>query len=220
MKNYSNFIENFEKKQKKAKKRKKVFIVLLSFIFFFVLLFSYYNYVVKTIVTDFTKSTIDKIVINSINTSVSEFLREDETNLRDLVVSNKDNNNNIVSLTVDTKLFNQISSSIAIRTDEKLNQNCKPGILIPIGTLSGIYFLNGKGTSLSFSCSPIGNVECEINSLFESAGINQTIHKLYIDIFARISVALPVKSVEISNKVSFLAVETIVVGDVPLVFIN
>ena len=215
-----SFIEKFEKKQRKTRKRKKIIGLLVVFLFLSLFCFYYYCGVIKRVVVDITKASVDKIIVNSINFSISELLANENIDLERIVVSNKDEKNNAICFSVDAKIFNEVSSFLATKTEEKINFNCKPGILIPIGTLTGFAFLNGKGSNILFSCVPVGNIKCEIDSNFESAGINQTIHRLYINIIAELSVSLPIENYETSKEVSFLALENILVGDVPLVFLN
>ena len=220
VKKYLSFIEKFEIKQKKRKKFKKRLVISLSLLFLFFLAIFYYNNIIKTIVLDRTKASIDKLITNSINSSITEALKEKTISFDNLVVKNMDAEGKVSSLSVDATIFNQIANVLANKTTEKLDYNCRPGIAIPIGTLSGLYFLNGKGSDIIFSCVPVGVVECKINSVFDESGINQTIHKLYINICANVSVSLPIKNITLSNEISFLAVENIIVGEVPFVFIN
>ena len=220
MKKCLDFIEKFEIKQKKRRKVKKRLVMSLSLLFLFFLTIFYYNNVVKTIVLDYTKASIDKLITSSINSSIADALKEKTLSFDNLVSKNIDKEGKISSLSVNAAVFNQVANVLANKTTEKLDYNCRPGIAIPIGTLSGFYFLNGKGAEINFSCVPVGAVECKINSVFDESGINQTIHKLYIDVCANVSVSLPIKNITLSNKISFLAVENIIVGEVPFVFLN
>ena len=217
--NNINFIKNFEIKQKKRRRRKTILIFLIVFVFFFIFLL-YYYFLVRDIVFEVSKAKLNKISTQSINLSISELLENKEINLTELLFVEKDNNNNIKALSVNTLLFNKISNFLATTVNSKIEENCKPGLLIPVGTLSGLYFLNGKGKEVLFSCSPVGNVKCDIDSSFESAGINQTIHRLLINVSVEISVTLPIKNIIIPNQISFLALETMIVGDIPSIFIN
>ena len=62
---------------------------------------------------------------------------------------------------------------------------------------------------------PIGHVETKYSSEFESAGINQTRHKIYVKVKTTVRVIIPLKSndIEVTNEVPIA--ETIIVGKTP-----
>ena len=62
---------------------------------------------------------------------------------------------------------------------------------------------------------PIGFIEARYSSEFESAGINQTRHKIYINVKTKIRIIIPLKSsdIEVSNEIPIA--ETIIVGKIP-----
>lgn len=60
-----------------------------------------------------------------------------------------------------------------------------------------------------------GSVDSEINSEFTAVGINQTLHRIYLNLSCSISILTPFQTVnkEVSTKV--LLTETVIVGEVP-----
>ncbi|MCL2859313.1 MAG: sporulation protein YunB [Oscillospiraceae bacterium] len=67
---------------------------------------------------------------------------------------------------------------------------------------------------------PAGVVSANFTSSFEGAGINQTIHRLYLDVNCDVSILTPYggMSSEVDDKVLFA--ENIIVGEVPQSFYN
>lgn len=63
-------------------------------------------------------------------------------------------------------------------------------------------------------------METKVRSEFESAGINQTIHRIYLDVSCRVSVLTPYNVVDrvITNEV--VLVENVIVGLVPSTYYN
>ena len=65
-----------------------------------------------------------------------------------------------------------------------------------------------------------GNINAKIDSEFTAVGINQSIHRIYLDLDCTIGILAPFKTIneEISSKV--LLTETVIVGDVPSTYYN
>ena len=67
---------------------------------------------------------------------------------------------------------------------------------------------------------PLSSIVVDFYSEFEQAGINQTIHRIYMEINAKVQVVIPLsnKTVEITSNVPIA--ETVIVGEVPKTYIN
>lgn len=65
-----------------------------------------------------------------------------------------------------------------------------------------------------------GTVETKVRSEFKSAGINQTIHTIYLDVSCNVALLTPYNVVEenITNEV--VLVENVIVGLVPSTYYN
>ena len=68
--------------------------------------------------------------------------------------------------------------------------------------------------------SVIGNVETDLRSEFQEAGINQTLHRIYLQVDCKIQILTPFAPVEerISNQV--LLAENLIVGITPDSYYN
>ena len=80
--------------------------------------------------------------------------------------------------------------------------------------------LSGRGPGVKIRISSIGNIETNLNSEFTSQGINQTLHRIYVDISCNVKVLTPFKDIErkITNKV--LLAENVIVGNTPDIYYN
>lgn len=78
----------------------------------------------------------------------------------------------------------------------------------------------GRGPGVKIQISPIGNVETDLRSEFTSQGINQTIHRIYLDVKCRANILTPFKDIEkeITNQV--LLIENVIVGHIPENYYN
>ena len=80
---------------------------------------------------------------------------------------------------------------------------------------TGSKILSGRGPNVEIRMSTIGAVKTNIKSEFEETGINQTLHKIYIDIECNVSLLSPFKDLDESVNVQVLLSETIISGDIP-----
>ena len=67
---------------------------------------------------------------------------------------------------------------------------------------------------------PIGTANCDFVSYFQSAGINQTLHKIYIDVYADVNIITPIDEPTVQVKAEILVCENVIVGEVPEFYLN
>jgi len=141
-------------------------------------------------------------------------------NYDDIIRAEKDNLGNITMLKADTLKMNRIASDVAVKSQIQLKKLGMQGIKVPIGYITKNNILAKYGPKVSVNMDPIGYIETKYESIFESAGINQTRHKIYVQVFARLKIVLPMKSDEIEVKAEIPIAETIIVGKIPDTSIN
>jgi sporulation protein YunB len=89
------------------------------------------------------------------------------------------------------------------------------GVNIPLGTFTGLPILVGLGPPINIKLIPIGAINCNFTSQFVSAGINQTNHRIYLQVSSKINVILPTETRTLSNTTQMLISENIIIGKVP-----
>ena len=68
--------------------------------------------------------------------------------------------------------------------------------------------------------STIGNVETELVSQFSHAGINQTLHRIYLNVNCKVTILTPFDTIEQSITNQVLIAEAVIVGEVPSTYYN
>ena len=192
------------------------------FAFFFViiiLLFVYSRYLVMPIVIRNTESQIKSYATKSINYAIAETMIQD-INYGDLVNIVKDKDENVSYIEANSVRINLLSRSMSKVVMSNFLQFAKLPIAIPIGSFSGISILSGFGPKIAFDISPFGEVLCSFLSNFESAGINQTYHKLYLMISLKIYVVFPFQKLYVNSESEVLLCETLIIGKIPEVYLN
>ncbi|MDU1411778.1 MAG: sporulation protein YunB [Clostridium sp.] len=136
-------------------------------------------------------------------------------NYNEMVQFEKDSEGNITMMRADTLKLNEIATSTALKAQEKLNEKTEMKVKVPIGQITKNNLLANMGPKVSMKAEPIGHITTKYLSEFESAGINQTRHKIYIETTTKVRIVLPFTSSEIEIVSQIPVVETIIVGKVP-----
>lgn len=139
---------------------------------------------------------------------------------QDLCSIEKDENGNIRMIKSNIIPVNEITSDIAVKIQDELNKTQDGEVFIRLGTLTGSKLLSGRGPKINFKIVTIGNVETDLKSEFSSAGINQTLHRIYLQVKCKVIVLTPFSSIEeeIINQV--LLAEAVIVGNIPNTYYN
>ena len=85
--------------------------------------------------------------------------------------------------------INEIISDVAVKIQNTINQRGRENIEIALGSFTGFKLLSGKGPGVPIKISSIGNVETDLRSEFSEKGINQTLHRVYLQVDCEVSFA-------------------------------
>lgn len=196
-------------------KRYKSFIVIIIALFIvFNLLLTLFDKKVMPSVLNISETMMRAEAIKTINT-VSVEVFDEETSKKDIVKIERDKNNKINSISADTIVLNKLSSEIAIRCNERLEELGAKGIEVPLGWMTDKSVYYNLGPKITIEMEPLGNIESSYESVFESAGINQTRHKIYLNVKAKIKIIIPMYTKEFDVDAQIPLSETIIVGEIP-----
>lgn len=203
-----------DKNLKRKKKIVKIFIIM-------VIAFSTVKIVLDAILPIF--DTLCKDKAKSIATIVSN---EEATNVMkehtydELFTLEKDKDGNITMIKSNIIAINEIISDVAVKIQNTINQRGRENIEIALGSFTGFKLLSGKGPGVPIKISSIGNVETDLRSEFSEKGINQTLHRVYLQVDCEVSILTPYNSIteKVSNQV--LLIENVIVGKIPSTYYN
>lgn len=110
---------------------------------------------------------------------------------------------------------NRVSSQATQIILQTLNNMDGEDFAIPFGQLTGLDFLAARGPEIPVRMIPVGGVTTTPVASFESAGINQTWHRILLDIQVRMRIAVPLVSEEILVSTQVPIAEEVFIGSVP-----
>ena len=201
---------------KKRKSFKKVKIRFLIIIICTLIIFIFYsiNKNLSPAIIAVADSELRARTLDIINTNIQTIYDEEFKDI-DLVSVEKDSNDKIVMVKADTVRLNTLATKISLKGQDELEKMGKVGFKIPLGYVSKVSILSYLGPDIIVKMRPIGRVEVSYESIFESAGINQTRLKIYMNVKSTMQIILPFESrdLEVVNNVPVC--ETIIVGEIP-----
>lgn len=91
---------------------------------------------------------------------------------------------------------------------------------VPLGSLFDFDLLWAKGPVVEVHCLVAGTVTTQVRSEFQSAGINQTLHRVLLDVEVPLAVLLPGSRGHTVAQITVCMAETVVVGKVPQTYLD
>ena len=86
---------------------------------------------------------------------------------------------------------------------------------IPLGSLLDLDVLWGLGPSLKVHAMAVGTADARFSSSFSEAGVNQTLHRIELELTVPMTLLLPGGPVETESVTRLCVAETVIVGRVP-----
>ena len=204
-------------KRMQTEKAKKMMILLIILI----IAFSTVKLILDAVLPIF--DTLCENRAKSIATMISN---EQATNVMrehsydELFTIEKDNNGNITMIRSNVIPINEIISDVANKIQEEINNKGRDNIEIDLGSFTGFKMLAGRGPGVKITISTIGDVETDLRSEFTEQGINQTLHRVYLQVKCNVNILTPFDNIsqEITNQV--LLMENVIVGNIPNTYYN
>lgn len=197
----------------------RVFIAILVFIAIFIFCTVYFRKNIVPTVMDSSIAQVRAIATNSVNVAATSVLNDGITydQLFEVV---KDQDGKITMIQANSPRINKIAREIANLAQANLDSLGTQEIAIAAGTFTGLALLTGFGPDVTIKIVPIGTANCDFVSYFQPAGINQTLHKIYIDVYADIDIITPIDQPRVQVKAEILVCENLIIGQVPEVYLN
>ena len=132
-----------------------------------------------------------------------------------LVSLERDGQNTVTALHADTLRINAVRSAVLEEILRKVEALDSTELGIPLGDLTGLTVLMSRGPSIPVRVVGGCGVSAQAVSQFSGAGINQTLHRLVLEVSVEATLLLPGGQRAVSFTVSAPLAETVVVGQVP-----
>lgn len=183
-------------------------------------------FVVSNTIIEAIEPVIDAQCINIAKSIATKISNEQATavmsnySYEDLVNISKDEDGNVKMISANMITINEIISDIPILIQEELEKEDNSKFYIKLGSFTGTKLLAARGPNVEIKMSSVGSVETDLKSEFSEAGINQTLHRIYLEVRCNVTILTPFDNIEeqIINQV--LLAEGVIVGNIPSTYYN
>ncbi len=201
----------------KKKKLKYIFAAILAVTVFLAALF---DIQLRAVLNKTTTATGTNILSSAANNATLAVCRKNNITYDKIVKLTRNNEGNITSLEIDVQAINLMKASLSSEIGKELENTASHRLKIPIGTIIGNDFTVGRGPCLSFKSDITANVSTTFHNRFYSAGINQVLHQIIIEVKMNGQVIMPFYRNSFSATTSIIAAQTVLVGVTPETFTN
>lgn len=171
----------------------------------------------STVIDNYTDVFIKSHMISKVNEMIAR--NYENSSYKDVTTIYRDAVGNIESVIINTNLINKINNEISIDIQKEIS-NSESHFYIPLGNFTDNSLLSGKGPKVKISVQSLGFTEYDISSEAISAGINQTIYRVFVNYNSKIKCVAPFYETEVSLQNKFIVAEVYIVGKVPEVILK
>ena len=145
---------------------------------------------------------------------------EDGVTYEDLMNVKMDQSGQVALLSANTMAMNRLATRAGDAALRRLNNMSSERVTVPLGAVLGTTLFSGSGPGVPVSIVPIGSIFTDFATEFEACGINQTRHKVYLQVTANIRIVIPTGAKTTQVSANMLVAESIIVGRVPESFVG
>lgn len=169
----------------------------------------------KQLLTQLAITRVSNTVNSIVTQAVNETIDSGEIKYEDLISFEKDNEGKITAVKSNMPEFNRLQSQILKVILDRLSEVSTRDLSIPVGSLTGSNLLAGRGPLVKVRMQSVGSSKARLENQFDSAGINQTKHRILLEVDVSVAILLPgfYTATQVSN--AFTVAETVIVGSVP-----
>lgn len=194
--------------------------VFLSILLILILIAGICFYKMQPVIFRYAVSKAETIMLNSANESVISILEKNDISYDDIVKLTSNSDGYVTSLEIDIYEVNYLKSRISNEIAEIIDSREYYDVAIPVGTFFGNTYTAGFGPCIKLKMQLTTTAFVDFKHEFKSAGINQVLHIITVDIKISGSLIIAGYNKSINANTSAIAAQTVIVGKSPEAFTN
>ena len=194
----------------------RLLLILLVLLVVLALLRSRLYPVIRSLAETQVKNTASDLI----NDAIAEQIVAGNIRYDRIVYFEKDLNGRITALKTNIGEINRLKTDVLNIINDEILTTDESSLGVALGSLFLPEFLSGKGPKLPVKILVIRNSEADFYSDFSEAGINQTLHKLNMEVFLDVTVLVLGSTTEFTISSHMVVAETVIVGDVPETYLQ
>ena len=184
------------------------------------LLMTVIEFRLKSLRTGFSRLEASNAAGSAVTAGLDETLAEYKLNYDDIVDFIYDSADNIKSLSVDIIALNTFGNELGKNIDRNISEIESRRYEIPVTLLFGEELMSGMGMKIPFYITMKGNSSSKFSDVFDSAGVNQTRHRIMLETTVEMYVLFGGKVQTVKYTSNVCVAESIIIGAAPQTFAN
>ncbi len=158
------------------------------------------------------------MAVRILNEAASELLASGEVAYDTLMHVTSDESGQVRLIQANTPEMNRLAAQVSLLAQERLRSGRAESVRIPLGSALGLTLFAGAGPKIDVRILPVGSVHAAFHTDFQSAGINQTRHRVSLQLTAQVQLVIPTGAQTVEAAAQVAMAESIIVGEVPETF--
>ncbi len=198
-----------------VKKREKIIFTAICTVIIFLTVVAIGEMKLRPIVKNAGSNALKNELTILLNQAVNKTVQNENTVYGDFITVSYNEEGEISALVSNTVYINEFKARLSDNISKTVADCGDFNICVAWGTLLGSELFSDMGPELKVVSSTYGYAVTDIYSTFESVGINQTLHKIYVEI--EISATAYIGNYKVHETVEgkVPVAETVIVGNVP-----
>ena len=189
------------------------FVFLIVAVLFFTMRSRY-----RDVISDLAKTQVMNSTSDLTNDAIAKQIAEGNILYDRIVYFEKDLSGRVTALKTNMSEVNRLKTDILNIINDEILALDTSDIGIPLGSLFLPELLSGRGPAIPVHILSIRNSDATFVSHFSQAGINQTLHRLNMEVSIDVAVLVLGETTSFTMSSQVVVAETIIVGDVPDTF--
>lgn len=208
------------KRLKKRRNRRSRLLSFLAVVLSLSVAFGVTYYKMQPVIMRYAVSVAETIMLNSANQAIVNVLEENSVSYDDIVSLSTNDDGYVTSLEIDIYSVNNLKSRISSKTSDIVEQREFYDVKVPLGSFFDNVYTNGLGPRIGFNMQLTTTAFVDFSHEFKSAGINQVLHIIMINIKINGHFVIAGYNKSITVSTSAIAAQTVIVGKSPDAFTN
>ena len=166
------------------------------------------------------ETEVRNAVTAAVGEAISDGIVENKVSYDDIITVETDESGRVTALKSNMAGANLLRSRLLEAALEEVSGLSQRDFSIPMGNLLGVDVLSGRGPGVRVTVLSAGAAGAEYRNEFTAAGVNQTLHRVLLEITVTVRILLPGRTLETTTSTPVCIAETVIVGQVPETYLN
>ena len=193
--------------------------ILIIFVLLIVLLLSLRSKY-RLVIHDLAQTQVKNSTSDLTNDAIAKQIALGQIQYDRIVFFEKDLDGRITALKTNMTEVNRLKTDILNIINDEILALDTSDIGIPLGSLFFPEILSGKGPAIPVHILSIRNSDANFVSHFSQAGINQTLHRMNMEVSIDVAVLVLGQTSSFTMTSEVVVAETVIVGDVPQTYLQ